>query len=132
MMLIAWALLTTEAIKLRRTLALWLAVAAPVFAILLELISLLDRSSFPSGDAVAVWPGLLQSGWGLWLGFFAPMLICFEAASLANLEHGGRLWKQLFTYPIPRWSVYATKILFCGLLVGAGFVILALGYAGDA
>jgi lantibiotic transport system permease protein len=128
---IIWALMSTEAIKLRHSLALWLAVAAPLLAILAELIGLFDRYSPPSGDAAAMWRALLQNGWAFWLSFFAPMLIAFQAASLANFEHAGRLWKQLFAFPVPRWSVYATKMLACGLLLGASFLILVPGYIGD-
>jgi hypothetical protein len=51
--------------------------------------------------------------------------------SLANLEHNGKLWKQLFTVPIPRWGVYATKMVLCGLLVGASFAVLVVGFIGD-
>lgn len=131
MMAVAWALVSTEAIKLRRTLALWLMIAAPLLAVLLQLISLFNRASPPAGDAAAVWRALVQNGWVFWLVFFAPMLIAFEAASLANLEHSGRLWKQIFSFPIPRWSVYATKVLVCGLLLGGSFLILVLGYIGD-
>jgi hypothetical protein len=128
---IAWALFSTEWIKLRRTLALRLAVAAPLLAIVMQLMILLDRKLIPSGDAGKVWSNLLQNGWGLWLGFFVPMLVSLEAASLANLEHRGNQWKQLFAFPIPRWSVYAIKMLFCGLLLGTSFLLVAPGFVGN-
>ncbi len=131
MMAIALVLVRTEALKLQRTVALWLAVAAPVLAIILQLIILFDRISFPIGDAGTVWRNLLQNGWGFWLGFFVPMLVSFEAASLANLEHREKQWKQLFAFPVPRWSIYAIKMLFCGLLVGASFLIVVPGFVGD-
>jgi hypothetical protein len=126
----AWALASVEALKLRRTAALWLPVAAPVLALILEIIDLFDRNYRPRGDAITVWRSLLGGGWALWLILFVPLLIAFEAASLFNLEHNGKQWKQLFAFPIPRWGVYATKMLFCGLLVGASFLIITLGSTG--
>jgi hypothetical protein len=131
MMAVAWALISTEAIKLRRTVAVWLAVAAPALAILIELAAVFGRTTPPRGTTSAQWRLLLQPGWTSWFGFCLPMLIAFEAACLANLENNGKQWKQLFAFPIPRWSVYATKMLFCGLLVGASFVVAVLGFAGD-
>jgi hypothetical protein len=130
-MAIAWALVSTEAIKLRRTLALWIVLLTPAIVCAMELVSMLNSDSLPSGNASAAWHDLLLGGWGWWLALIAPMLISFEAAALANLEHGGKLWKQLFAFPIPRWSVYATKMLFCGLLIGVSFLALLLGFVGD-
>jgi hypothetical protein len=128
----AWALVSTEAIKIRRTLALWLVVVAPALAFTMVLILLFNRnSSSPIEDATTMWRSLLGTAWGFWLGLVTPILISFETASLANLEHGGNHWKQLFAFPIPRWSVYATKMVFCGLLVGASFLVVVLGFIGD-
>jgi ABC-2 type transport system permease protein len=72
-----------------------------------------------------VWRDQLTFGWVLWLGLFTPALIASEAICLAGLEHGGRHWKQLFALPIPRWTIFAVKMLFCGLLVGGSFVAFA-------
>ena len=128
---IGWALVTTEAIKLRRSVPLLLAVLAPVFAVLLELASVFNRLSPPFGNAAAQWRVLLQSGWGVWMGLCLPVLIAFEAACLANLEHAGKQWKQLFALPVPRWSFYATKMLFCGLLAWISMLIAVPGYVAD-
>lgn len=131
MMAIAWALIGAEAIKLRRTAALWLAVLAPVFAIVLELIIVLGQHFPPTTDASAFWRIPLQSGTAMWLGLCVPVFISFEAACLTSLEHSGKQWKQLFAFAIPRWSVFATKMLFCGLLAWVGILAGMLGVAGD-
>jgi hypothetical protein len=130
MITIGWALLGTEAIKLRRSVPLLLAVLAPMLAIVLELAVVFDRLSPPFGSAAAQWRALLQSGWA-WMALCLPVLIAFEAACLANLEHSGKQWKQLFAFPIPRWSFYATKMMFCGLLAWIGMLIAVPGYIGD-
>ena len=92
MMRTAWGLVSSEAIKLRRTPALWISVAVPALAFGLELIALLDLdNSFPRGDANAAWRSLLQGGWGVWLVLAAPMLISVEAASLPTWSMVGAL-----------------------------------------
>ncbi len=131
MMPTLWVLCSVEFIKLRRTPALWMTFVAPLLVVLLELVLLFDRRSFPNGDATRVWHDLLANGWALWLMFFAPMLIAFQAASLANVEHAGRHWKQLFAFPIPRWGVYAAKVLVSGLLLGVSFMLVTTGFVLD-
>jgi hypothetical protein len=130
MIAIAWALIGTEAIKLRRSVPLLLALVAPALAIALELAAVFGRIAPPFGNAAAKWHALLLGGWAAWTGLCLPVLIAFEAACLANLEHAGKHWKQLFAYPIPRWSVYAVKMLFCGLLAWIGMLIAVPGLIG--
>ena len=130
MMTMAWALVSTEAIKLRRSVPLLLAVLAPFFAVLLQLAVVFGRVAPPFGNAAAQWRALLQGGWGA-IGLGLPMLVAFEAACLANVEHAGKHWKQLFAFPIPRWSFYATKMLFCGLLAWISILIAVPGFIGD-
>jgi len=132
-MRIAMALVRAEAIKLRRTSIPTMAVIAAILASVTELVNLLDSGGGPPDlrPPAVIWQNLLQGHWALWLVFFVPMLIALEAASLANLEHSGNQWKQLFTCPLPRWTIYATKMLFCGALVSAGFVVSALGFIVD-
>ncbi len=135
MMRIFRALLRAESIKLRRTGTLIMALAAPALASLLQLVHLADMvgDAHPRWTSPAVvWSDLMQHGWDVWLVLILPMLIFFEAAALANLEHRGNQWKQLFTYPVPRWSVYATKIFICAVLVAGSFALFALGFTADA
>ncbi len=122
------ALAVAESTKLRRTLGPWLVGVLPALAVVLTAIQLFSRD-YPSGRLS--WQPIVADGFALWLIFFMPMLILFEAASLANLEHDGKQWKQLFAFPVPRWTIYATKMVFCALLTGASLVAFALGFLGD-
>src|SRR4051794_38995740 len=101
-MTMTWALLSSEAIKLRRSAPVRLAIAAPALLLALELLTMFGRRTINSTNAPALWTDLLSFGWVMWLGLFTPALIAFEAISLAGIEHGGRHWKQLFALPIPR------------------------------
>jgi len=121
-----WALITSEAIKLRRGAPVRLAIAAPALLFVLELLTLFGRRTINATNPSALWTDLLGFGWVLWLGLFIPALIAFEAICLAGIEHDGRHWKQLFALPIPRWQIFAVKMLFCALLVAASFVVFAV------
>jgi hypothetical protein len=128
------ALLRAESIKLRRSGALIVALAAPALATLLQLLHLIGMigDAHPRWTSPAVvWADLMAHGWDVWLVLIVPMLITFEAASLANLEHRGNQWKQLFATPVPRWAIYATKIFFCALLVAGGALLFAAGFTAS-
>jgi hypothetical protein len=130
MMQMAWAVVSAEAIKMRRSAPVRLAIAAPTLLFFLELLTMFGRRQINLTDPVLLWRELLGFGWILWLGLFAPTLIVFEAISLAAMEHGSRQWKQLFALPVPRWSVFAVKMLFCGLLLGGSFVVFTATSVG--
>jgi hypothetical protein len=126
----AWALAAAEAIKLRRSAPTRLAIAAPALLIVLEVLTLFSRRTINPTDPARMWRDLLEFGWVIWLGLFVPALIGFESICLAGMEHNSRQWKQLFTLPVPRWSVFAVKMVFCGLLVAASFLAFAAGSVG--
>jgi hypothetical protein len=130
MMPTAWALVSSEAIKLRRSAPVRLAIAAPALLFLLELLTMFSRRHIDLTDPARLWRDLLSFGWTMWLGLFTPALIVFEAICLANMEHGSKQWKQLFALPIPRWRVFGVKMLFCGLLLGASFFAFTVTSVG--
>jgi hypothetical protein len=129
-MRVAWMLVTAEAIKLRRSAAVKLALAAPGLLFALEMLTMFSRGQINATDPARLWRDLMSFGWILWLGLFTPALIAFEAICLAGLEHGGRHWKQLFSMPVPRWGIFAVKMLACGVLVGASYAIFLTTSAG--
>jgi hypothetical protein len=119
------ALLISEAIKARRAAPVRLAVAAPVLLFVLELLTMFGRGTINQTDPAHLWQELLSFSWILWLGLFTPALIALLAICLAGVEHSGRHWKELFALPIPRWQVFAVKMIFCGLLMGLSFFVFA-------
>jgi hypothetical protein len=119
------ALVTSEFIKLRRSAPVKLAVAAPALLFVLELVSLFGRRTINPAAHENLWRDFLAFSWVLWLGLFAPALVAFEAICLAGFEHSGKHWKQLFVLPVPRWQIFAVKMLVCGALLAGAFVLFA-------
>jgi lantibiotic transport system permease protein len=120
------SLIAAEAIKLRRSAPLRLAIAAPALLFLLELLTLFSRRQINLTDPTRLWRDLLSFGWIMWLGLFTPALIAFEAICLANIEHAGKHWKQLFALPVPRWRIFAVKMFFCAALLALSFVVFTV------
>ena len=116
------ALVFTELQKLRGSLALLVAVAAPALPGLLVMLALL------SNDHAASWTDTYRFALPLWALFLAPMVIAAFTALTAQIEHRGHGWGYLLTLPIPRWRIFAAKIVVTFAAV-AVMTLLVLGFA---
>jgi hypothetical protein len=124
------ALWSTEITKLKHTSTLWLSVIFPV-VVLLELIGLLEAHYHsmprPPRPLTDEWDIALRPLWTIWTVAVVPILVSLEAVGLASPEHAGKHWKQLYSLPIPRWSIYAAKTAVCALLMAASFLLFGIG-----
>lgn len=120
-------LISVEAIKLRRSLALALCLAAPACVAFICLLFLVSKKG-PSP-----WIGLFGEGLALWAYFMLPMSVTALTVLIAQIEHGPRMWNHLLALPVPRWRVFAAKAivavgmaglmtaLFLAMLIAVGF-----------
>lgn len=122
--------LAVEVYKLRRSLALLLAVAAPVLIAVFVFFNLLR------GDKGMPWETMLQTSAAIWAFFMLPMSVTALTALVAHAEHGPRAWDHLRALPIPRWHLYAAKavcvlgvVAMMSVLLGV-FATLAVFAAG--
>jgi len=122
--------LQVELIKLRRTLAFWLMLIAPLSIVGLTVLFDIRLAADVSGADRDAWSTLIRDTLGFWVVLMLPLFIALESALLAQLEHGQNMWKHLFALPIPRWTVYTAKLLISILIVGMATVFLFLGVLG--
>jgi len=116
--------LHAETLKLRRTMALWVVLAAPllVHALILALF-LVDRNpSLPPPD----WDLIRQNIFAMWTTFTLPLLVTLLAALLAGMEHSQNHWKHLFALPLSRRAVVAAKWTMGAALIGLSSLVLVL------
>ena len=111
---------TTELLKLRRSLALLLCVAAPSMVAVLAAVMLMDRKT--SSD----WQMFATSSSALWSFFMLPMTVTALTVLVAQMEHGPRFWNHLLSLPVPRWRIFTAKAAVVLLLVGAMTAALAV------
>lgn len=112
-----------EMLKLRRTLALWASILAPLAVILMTAAMNLSRAPGTrfDPDQPNGWDSLmLDLVLFLWCLVGLPLFVSLETALLAGLEHRENSWKHLFALPVQRWTIYVAK-----LLVGAGLLSIA-------
>jgi lantibiotic transport system permease protein len=116
--------LSAELLKLRRTLALWMVLVAPLIVVTLQFFVLYDRGKPTPG--VEAWSMYIRSCSALWAIFMLPLYVTLETALLNNLEHSARSWKQLFALPVSRQSIVTAKLLMNFLLIGTSSLILCI------
>ena len=106
----SFAPLFVEARKLNRSLAALLAVAAP------SLIAIFTFFNMLRGKAPQPWDMWMISASGIWAFFMLPMSVTALTALVAHMEHGPKSWDHLRALPLPRWRLYAAKMV-CVLAV---------------
>ncbi len=112
--------LFVEARKLNRSLAALLAVAAPSLIAIFTFFNLLRRK------APQPWDMWIVSASGIWAFFMLPMSVTALTALVAHMEHGPKSWDHLRALPLPRWRLYAAKMV-CVLVLVALMSAAVLG-----
>jgi hypothetical protein len=125
--------LQAELLKMKRTLALWLALLAPAVMVLLQIaVAYRQHDYYLSADHFReTWSDYGQSTLMFWSLLMLPLFVTLETALLAALEHHNQQLKHLFALPAPRWALYAAKQLsgmaVIGISMAALFVLMIAG-----
>ncbi len=112
--------LAAEVAKLRRSLALLLALAAPL------LVAVFVFSNVLRVERALTWDVVLMSSAAVWAYFMLPMSVTALTALLAHTEHGPRTWDHLRALPLPRWHLYGAKAVAVLAVVAAMSALLAI------
>ena len=119
--------LSAETLKLKRTLAVWMVLIAPLTVVVLNFLMLWQRGASYLLEADSAWEGLTQNIAAFWSLLMLPLYVTLETALLGGVEHTPQLWKHLYALPLPRWSIYAAKWLISLVLVATSTLVLWLG-----
>jgi hypothetical protein len=118
------SVLSVEIRKLNRSLALLLALAAPC---LIGIFAFFNISRF---DRPGPWEQWLTTSVGIWAFFMLPMSVTALTALIAQMEHAPRSWDHLRSLPVPRWRLYAAKLVcVLGLVVVMSVLNLAITWS---
>ncbi|MFC6999532.1 ABC transporter permease [Rufibacter roseus] len=118
---------SAEALKIKRTWALWLSLLAP-----LSVVSMNFLVFFFRGDKLLK---LGEDPWPLWAGnnfnitgqLLLPLFLTLITALVNGAEHNSHGWKQLYALPLPKWSVFLNKYLLQLGLVLLSSITFILG-----
>ena len=106
-------LLFVEVLKLRRSLALLLCCAAPLLVALMAFFLLINGRTAPD------WERFLLGAAALWSFAMLPLTVTALTLLLAQQEHAGKMWRQMLALPLPRWRLFAAKLIVAAGLLGA-------------
>lgn len=125
-----YRLLRAEIAKLKRTLALRLAIFAPVIIVLIIFGGYAERRDIGGGANVLI--GFAQLVLTVWTIVVFPLFAALVAALLASVEHQNETWRHLLTLPVRRSTIFVAKwIVGLGLLLFS-FLVLAGGVVATA
>jgi hypothetical protein len=116
--------LRAEALKMKRTLALWLAVIIPFAGAALQFMVFSQRGEVSLRGAGNAWIPFGQQVFVFWSLLMLPLFVTLETALLGGLEHKDDHWKHLYALPLPRWTMYTAKQVVAMALVGLSIVAL--------
>lgn len=121
--------LSAEALKLKRTIALKMVVLAPLAVVLLTIFmaSQAPFSTLRRSPASDDWKALARLNFQFWGLLMMPLFITLQTALIAGLDHADNQWKTLLARPVPRWSFYVAKLLVVMAMTAASAAILAIG-----
>ncbi|HRG14775.1 MAG TPA: ABC transporter permease [Pseudomonadota bacterium] len=114
-------LIAVELFKLRRTLALFVALVLPGVIALLYALMLAQRGKAFMGLPEQAWNALFQANLSGWVMLGLTLFVALEAALVVGVEHQHGGWKRLFAAPIDATRLFAAKTL-----VVFGLVLVSL------
>ncbi|GAA4014503.1 hypothetical protein GCM10022408_29640 [Hymenobacter fastidiosus] len=121
--------------KLRRTPALWLALAGGALPVLLNFAIFFFKGQYLVKPGENPWPQYVSMSWQTASLLLLPLFVVMLTGLLANVEHRAAGWKHLYALPVGRGAVYVSKllvvlqltvaaqVLYAALLLAAGMIL---------
>jgi hypothetical protein len=118
-----------EMLKLKRTLALWLAIGAPLAVVLLNIVVYSNTRELdaPGGSALI---GFAQLSFTMWTIIVLPLYVALAAALVAATDHQEDHWAHLLALPVPRMSIFTAKYVSVGCLLALSEAAFVVGVVG--
>jgi lantibiotic transport system permease protein len=122
-----------EFLKTKRTAAIWLTVAAALFVMVVNFISMMaEPKHFLSGTQENPWANMIDSTWTIGAVFVLPMFVILVTSMVVQTEYRNNTWKQVYASPRSYADVFFSKllvihalILLCFLLFNAAIIMFS-------
>lgn len=118
--------LQSEFIKSKRTFALTGIILMPLTIGIVSFLIFYLKSDYFAATETNMW--LLFGGnvFGILTGLLLPFFIIVVSFANSNLETRADAWKNLFTLPVPKSTVYTAKFIFNLLQIAVSLILLCL------
>ncbi|MEE8578223.1 MAG: ABC transporter permease [candidate division Zixibacteria bacterium] len=115
-----------ELIKLKRTLALWMAVLAPAVVLMFQIVSWL-RNVDSFKDGLDPWMIFHENVGAMWGIFMLPLFTALITALIYQLDFANNGWLRLYTMPIRRWVIPTAKIAVVMTVILLATAVMTVG-----
>ncbi|WP_242928322.1 ABC transporter permease [Pontibacter vulgaris] len=124
--------LSAETLKLKSTFALWMAVLAPCALISMYFLAFWAKGENLVNKEVGAWVSFGMNNFIVYTQLLMPVFIALLTSMTNGIEHKANGWKHLYALPLPKSTVYFSKVLITlGLVLLSTVVfIVALIMAG--
>ncbi|KAA3438349.1 ABC transporter permease [Rufibacter hautae] len=122
--------LSAEALKIKHTWALWLALLAPLSIVGMTFLVFFFKGHLflkSNSDPWLVWA---TNNFLATAQLLVPLFLALLTALVNGTEHQSGGWKQLYALPVPRWTVFLNKYLLLLALVILAYGTFWLGMLG--
>lgn len=117
----------SEFYKSRKTLALWSSALLPLLiCMVISLAYILKYQNFVNYPPQVLWFYLISPIAGIMGSLLLPILVIYNTYASTNMEYKGDTWKSLFSLPLPKLSIYASKFTYIILLTFLCMLLFAL------
>ncbi len=115
-------LLANEALKLRRTLALGLALLLPALVVVLSTLMIASRKRATPVAAMNFELNVAAT----WSMLVLPLFVALACVLVHGMEHRSGGWRRLYVLPVRRGEIYAAKLAACVILLALASLTLSL------
>lgn len=120
--------LSAELLKLKRTIALRMVIVAPLIIPLLTCFGSVGSGRWLNVAGVSnEWNELTNANFQFWSLVALPLYVTIATALIAGVDHSGNHWKSIFARPVPRWTLYVSKLLVAMGMIAASTLIIVGG-----
>jgi len=110
--------LRSEYYKSRKTAGFWGPIILPIVLCALVAYNFyIDAPKFKMLPSMLLWMRFSGGIMGVMGTLLLPILIVFISYSINSVEHKADTWKSIFSLPIPKASIYISKIVYAILLI---------------
>jgi lantibiotic transport system permease protein len=111
-----------ESIKVKNTIGFWSALIFPAMITFLNFMIYLNRPKLLIESTGNTWILFTRNSLTMWGMLFLPLFIGIITFYINYVDHKANGWKHLYALPIPKWSIYTSKLIISILVVALSTV----------
>lgn len=114
--------LRTECIKMKNTLGIWTSLIFPFLVVFMNFMIFFSRPKMVQSPEINPWIFVSNNAVMMYSILFLPIFIAIITFYVSFNEHKSNAWRQIYSLPLPKGSVYMAKFFVSVVIVCASMV----------